>query len=215
LPALDVESALDEVHWASEHAACGIFKLATEAGKRVTDPYFFPVYQAANDLNLSLCIHTGSGDPPSGSIFSDGIGGTNVVDAFHSIVFSGLPARFPKLRFGFIEAGASWIPYVLDQLYARRERMSWAWKSFNYEDLSNIFKDNRLYVTCQSHEDVPYLLTMGTEDHLMIGTDYTHADHSAEIEAIDGIRRMADEGRIEQAAKRKILEDNPSTFYGL
>jgi predicted TIM-barrel fold metal-dependent hydrolase len=49
----------------------------------------------------------------------------------------------------------------------------------------------------------------------MIGTDYTHADASAEIEAIDGLRRMADEGTIDQTAKRKILEDNPRAFYRL
>ena len=93
--------------------------------------------------------------------------------------------------------------------------MSWAFGSFNYANLNDLFRDNRLYVTCQSHEDIAYLLKFGTEDHLMIGTDYTHADASAEIEAIDGIRRMADEGTIDQAAKVKILEANPKAFYGL
>jgi predicted TIM-barrel fold metal-dependent hydrolase len=218
VPVLDVEAAVAEVHWAAEHGACGVFKLATEVGKRVTDPYFFPIYQAANDTGLGLCMHTGSGDARPGGgtgAFGDGLGNTNMVDAFHGIVFSGLATQFPKLRFGFIEAGASWIPYVLDNLYARRERMSWAFGSFNYAGLNDLFRDNRLYVTCQSHEDIAYLLKFGTEDHLMIGTDYTHADASAEIEAIDGLRRMADEGTIDQTAKRKILEDNPRAFYRL
>jgi predicted TIM-barrel fold metal-dependent hydrolase len=148
-------------------------------------------------------------------VLSDGLGSTNVIDAFHAIVFSGLASRFPTLRVGFIEAGASWVPYVLDQLYARRSRMAWAWSSFNYDDIRNIFRENRLYVTTQSHEDIPYLLQFGAEDHLMIGTDYTHADASAELEALDAIRRMADEERITQTVKRKILEDNPAAFYGI
>ena len=79
LPMLDVEAAVDELRWASEHGACGVFKLATEIGRRVTDPYFFPVYQEANDLGLPLCMHTGSGDPPVGSsaqLLGDGITGT-------------------------------------------------------------------------------------------------------------------------------------------
>ena len=95
---LDIEAAVDELRWASEHGACGVFKLATELGRRVTDPYFFPVYQEANDLDMPLCMHTGSGDPPAGSsapLLGDGITGTNVIDAFHSIVFSGLAFRFP------------------------------------------------------------------------------------------------------------------------
>ena len=78
-----------------------------------------------------------------------------------------------------------------------------------------IFRQHRLYVTCQSHEDIPYLLQFGTEDHLMIGTDYSHADQSAEIEAIDMIRRMGEEGRITKTQVKKILEDNPAAFYGL
>ncbi len=219
LPMLDIEAAVDEVRWASEHGACGVFKLATELGRRVTDPYFYPVYQEANDLDLALCMHTGSGDPPAGSsapLLGDGVTGTNVIDAFHAIVFSGLAFRFPRLRFGFIEAGSSWIPFVVDRLYARRERMAWAYRTFTYsDDLSDLFHEHRLYVTCQSQEDIPYLLTFGTEDHLMIGTDYSHADLSAEIGAIDILRRRADEGEFSQTAKRKILEDNPRSFYGL
>ena len=165
LPTLDIEAAVDELRWASEHGACGVFKLATELGRRVTDPYFFPVYQEANDLDMPLCMHTGSGDPPAGSsapLLGDGITGTNVIDAFHSIVFSGLAFRFPRLRFGFIEAGSSWIPFVVDRLYARRERMAWAYRSFTYtDDLSGLFHEHRLYVTCQSQEDIPYLLGSG------------------------------------------------------
>ena len=220
LPMLDMEAAVDELRWASEHGTCGVFKLATEVGRRVTDPYFYPIYQEANDLGLPLCMHTGSADQPQASngagLFGDGLGSTNVVDAFHAIIFSGLAGRFPRLKFGFIEAGSSWIPFVLDRLSARRERMAWAFKSFNYsDDLSDLFQEHRLYVTCQSQEDIPYLLQFGTEDHLMIGTDYSHADLSAEIGAIDILRRRADEGEFSQAAKRKILEDNPKTFYGL
>lgn len=216
VPALDIPAAVEEVHWAKQHGACGVFKLATEIGRRITDPYFFPIYEAANDEGLALCIHTGSGDVPRASgVLSDSLGSTNVIDAFHAIVFSGLPHKFPRLRIGFIEAGASWVPFVLDQLYARRARMAWAWGSFNYDDMKSIFRENRLYVTTQSHEDIPYLLGFGTEDHLMIGTDYTHADASAEIEALQAIRAMADDERITQTAKRKILEDNPAAFYGL
>ena len=220
LPMLDIPAAVDELRWASEHGACGVFKLATELDRRVTDPYFFPVYQEANDLDLPLCMHTGSADPPHGGSGSgaigDGVGSTNVIDAFHAIVFSGLAIKFPQLRFGFIEAGASWIPFVVDRLEARRERMAWAFKTFNYsDDMSSLFREHRLYVTCQSQEDIPYLLRFGTEDHLMIGTDYSHADMSAEIGAIDILRRRADEGEFSQTAKRKILEDNPKVFYGL
>ena len=44
------------------------------------------------------------------------------IHAFHSLILHGIPAKFPKLRFGFIEAGASWVPFVLYDLRRRLER---------------------------------------------------------------------------------------------
>jgi predicted TIM-barrel fold metal-dependent hydrolase len=216
---LDMKAAVEELQWTAGRGSCGVFKLATEINKRVTDSHFHPLYEAAADLNLPICIHTGSANPPrpSGSDGAvDGIGGGTMLDAFSSVIVSGLPQQFPKLRIGFIEAGASWIPYILDRLWARRERMAWAYQTFNYSsDLKGVFKEDRLYVTTHSHEDIPYLMNFGAEDHLMIGTDYSHADQSADIEAIDLVRKMGVDGRLREEQVRKILEDNPRNFYGL
>jgi predicted TIM-barrel fold metal-dependent hydrolase len=215
LPLLDINASIDELRWSRDKGACGVFKLATEIGRRVTDPYFFPIYDEASALNLPICIHTGSGEPSSNSA-PEGLGATNMLEAFYSVVFTGLPRKFPTLRFGFIEAGSSWIPYVLDKLQARRERMAWAYTQFNYSnEHESLFRENRLYVTCQTLEDVPYILRFGTEDHLLLGTDYSHADQSADIDSIGILRRWGDEGRIAQAVVKKILEDNPREFYGL
>jgi uncharacterized protein len=200
-----------------------VFKLATEYGRKVTDPYFFPLYEAAQDLNFPICMHTGSAESPvgiggggGGDADSAVVGAANVMNAFGSIVISGLAQRFRGLRFGFIEAGASWIPYVLDRLWARRERMNWAFSNIGYDlEKEKLFKENRLYVTCQTMEDVPYLLQQGTEDHLMIGTDFTHADMSADIDSLGTVRAWGEQGKITKEAARKILEDNPKTFYGL
>ncbi len=211
-PLLSIDRAAAELRWAKEHGACGYYQKAAEHGRRVTDPYFFPLYEEASALGLPLCIHIGSGNPaPINLTAGDGLP-TNVIEAFYAVVSQGLPDRFPRMRFGFVEAGASWIPYVLDRLTARRERMAWAYKLDIKEDL---FRANRLFVTCQTVEDLPYLLRFGTEDNLLIGTDYSHADASAEIRSLEIIGEWADEGRISREAARKILEDNPSAFYGI
>jgi len=212
LPYLDMEAAVDELRWASDRGAAGFFKLAADLGRRVTDPYFFPVYAAANDLDLPICIHTGSGEPGPASLApAEGIP-VNIPEAFYSIVFHGLAERFSRLRFGFIEAGASWIPYVLDRLRARQERMAWA---YTFDIKEDLFRQNRLFVTCQTVEDLPYLLRFGTEDNLMLGTDYTHADASAEIRSFEILTKWSEEERISDQVARKILVDNPRAFYRL
>jgi len=59
------------------------------------------------------------------------------------------------------------------------------------------------------------LFKYGTEDSLMIGTDYSHADQSAEIQALDVIEQRAEKGDISATVARKIRDDNPRRFYGL
>lgn len=49
----------------------------------------------------------------------------------------------------------------------------------------------------------------------MIGTDYSHADQSAEIESMDIIRQMGEVGKLSKVQVKKVLEDNPGAFYGI
>jgi hypothetical protein len=54
-----------------------------------------------------------------------------------------------------------------------------------------------------------------TSRSFMIGTDYSHADQSVEIEALDIIEQRGANGNIPASVARKIVEDNPCRFYGL
>jgi predicted TIM-barrel fold metal-dependent hydrolase len=83
----------------------------------------------------------------------------------------------------------------------------------NFAD--DLFRRNRIYVACQTNDDLPYILKYGTEDNLMIGTDYSHADQSAEIRALDVIEERGEKDEIPATVARKILNDNPRRFYGL
>jgi len=80
---------------------------------------------------------------------------------------------------------------------------------------SNVFKDNRVYITCQVDEDLSYILKCVGEDNLMVGSDYTHRDPSMELEFRKELQARADKGDIPQSAVQKILYENPKTFYGL
>ena len=64
-------------------------------------------------------------------------------------------------------------------------------------------------------DDIEYVLRFGTEDGLMIGTDYSHSDISANATALEEVSTWAAEGRISEKVARKILEENPAAFYGI
>ena len=51
LPWLNPDAAVEELRWAKEHGACGIFKRGFDIDRKVTDPHFFPVYEEASRLD--------------------------------------------------------------------------------------------------------------------------------------------------------------------
>jgi predicted TIM-barrel fold metal-dependent hydrolase len=140
------------------------------------------------------------------------------VNGIETILVNNIPAKYPKLRFGCIEAGASWVSFVdydlRRRVQSRANRVS-ILGGPNTILASNLFKNNRVYITCQVDEDLPYILKYVGEDNLIVGSDYTHRDPSMELEFRSLLQQRADEGEIPQSAVEKILYDNPKAFYGI
>ena len=138
-------------------------------------------------------------------------GAFNAISAFTALATSGVMDQFASLRVGFIETGASWVPYLHTDLVAKHLRLT----SSPFDFKADVFRRNRFYVACQTTDDLPYILKFGLEDNLLVGTDYGHADQSAELEALDTIEQRGATGEIPSGVARKILDDNPRRFYGL
>ena len=110
------------------------------------------------------------------------------------------------------EAGVSLVgENRMQDLAAKHAKLTF--RPFDFKE--DLFRDSQFYVACDSSDDLPYILQFGTEDRLMVGTDYTHADQSAELDALDIIERKAASEEIPSEVARKILDDNPRRFYGL
>ena len=217
LPMGDLDEAVKEMRFAREHGACGLMKKGLECGgKRAGDAYFFPLYQEAEALDMAVCIHTGTGDPALTDADATVLSLHNitapVIDAFGSLIMAEVPAKFPKLRVGFVEAMSSWVPFALAELRARHERSRWM---FSFDLTKNLLRESRFYVACQTVEDLPYIIRHCGEDNLIAGTDYSHADQSAEIRTLSELRTMGEDGIITGRQAEKILQDNPAAFYGL
>jgi predicted TIM-barrel fold metal-dependent hydrolase len=211
MPPVDsMDDALEELRFGKEHGAVGVFKRAIEAGGRtVADPYFFPLYEEAQRLDLPICIHAGGG---VGDQFA-----RPEIGCFSHLALGGVPLRFPTLRFGVIEAMASWVPYIIADFKAKGQFggsfKTYAEKPMQVQD--DFLRDNRFYVTAQTNDDVPYLMKFGGQDSLMIGTDYGHEDQSAVLGALESIERLEERGDLAPGLAQKILVDNPRAFYAL
>ena len=78
--------------------------------------------------------------------------------------------------------------------------------------VKDLVKKGRFYVACETHEDLPYILNYTGAEHLIIGSDYSHADQSAELEALSILQARPD---LDRSVTARIVDDNPSEFYGI
>ena len=51
-PTRSIEASITEMQWAKDHGAVGVFFRGIEGNRTLDDPYFFPVYQEAERLDL-------------------------------------------------------------------------------------------------------------------------------------------------------------------
>lgn len=212
LPLRSIEASVQEMRWAKEQGAVGVFFRGMEGERTLDDPYFFPVYEEANSLELPICIHTGSGCPTLTNMFhlernhTFAHGRVLPIFAFRDIIHNRIPEMFPRLRFGFIEASAGWVPFLLHIL---RRLLK---EQFKFDSSAELFDKYRLFVACEADEDIPYLIKYVGEDHLVIGSDYGHTDPSFEPELANTIRSRED---LSPAIADKILCENPRHLYAL
>lgn len=213
-PLRDRDASIAELHFGKDNGAVGVLFRGLEGDRSLGDPYFDPIYAEAAALDLPICIHTGPGSPTltgmSDSRYMRNFGQVRLlpVIGMHDLIFSRVPERHPGLRFGSIEAAASWVPYLLHFL-RRSTRQSGRDPSFYGPEL---FASYNIYVACEADEDIPYLAQAIGWDHLLIGTDYGHTDQSAEL---DIVAKLAARPDIDDAHAELLLSANPTAFYAL
>ncbi len=217
-PLRSIDASIEEINLAKEHGAVGLFFRGIERDRTLDDPYFFPVYQEAARLNMPVCVHTGAGCPAFTAIFdvtrSHTFPHTRTLPlmAFRNLVANKIPELFPELRFGFIEAGASWVPYVLHALRSVYGGSPEEWGP-------RLFREYRLFTAYEEWEDLPYLARYVGEDNLVVGSDWGHhggrgrgGDPSGQPEVFGNMRTRED---VPSVMIGKMLSDNPRNLYGL
>ena len=208
-PLLTMDKALEEIHFGKENGACGVYMRTVERDRLLSDPYFFPIYEEASKLDMPITVHDGEGNLGMRDLFIRASGFLKfkmaMAGCVHDLLIKRIPDKFPDLRWGFMEASASWVPWMLNDLDNRLAKVG--------DHVSaDMLKENRFYVECLTRDDLDYVLNFSGEDNLVLGSDYGHADTAAEI---DAIRRLQRASVIPSRVVDKILDDNPTALYGL
>ncbi len=211
VPAMRIDEAIEEVRFAKENGGVAVCMRPLEGDRHLSDPYFYPLYQFASDLDMPIAVHIANGNPDNADLYRLAPAGrfaqfrVPTVTACFDLIMSEVPKTFPMLRWGFIEASAQWVPWIYREAAIRYRA---AGRTFP----ENVFDAYNIFVTCQTNDDVPYIVRYAGENRLVIGTDYGHTDPSSAVTALNEFKRM--EG-LNSAVKEKILSHNAKALYGL
>jgi predicted TIM-barrel fold metal-dependent hydrolase len=206
-PTLSIAEAIKEVGWCKEHGAVGICLRPLEGDHHLTDSYFFPLYEEAQRLDMPITVHIANGNPGNVDLVRHSLFWrfrVPTVAACYAYLQSHVPETFPKLRVGFIEAGAQWLVWVLEG--ATRNI------GLPKSALPEVLARKRVWVTCEYEDHLPYLAHYAGEDNLIIGTDYGHTDPFSNVQALNVFANRQD---LDDRIKKKIIRDNAVAFYGL
>ena len=203
-------------------------------GVSFTHPDYDGIWARIQDANLAVVLHVGANgrwfNPVPSSLYANGrlrpahVEGDAPRDALAymsihheaqlflaAMIFDGVLERFPRLRIGVVELGASWIVSWmkhLDQAFRAFRRL---------QDLSDVKREPSEYVRRQvkvtpfAGEDIGWLLTSGAEDLLMFASDYPH--HEGTDDPIGRFERTM--AGIDEVRKAKFYAQNFRAFMQL
>lgn len=147
LPLQDIPEAITEMHRCVEQLGMPAVSIAPNlpvphpdaphafpqirAPRHLSDPAFYPLYEAAQALGVAIGIHGTPGAYLCGGA-ADQLDTFALVHIFGhrnqqqmaiaKLVMDGVLERFPDLRFGFLEAGCGWVPDLMHALHEHWEK---------------------------------------------------------------------------------------------
>lgn len=218
VPIWNIDEAIRELEWGRDNGLRAInFPAPRDDYPAYNDPSYDPFWSAVEDSDLPLVCHVASGARPS----ITGPGALMIFAtelqfysrrSFGQMAFGGVFDRHPRLRVGFVEQRAGWIPEhlkELDSCYVDPRR-DYSFKPAKRP--SDYWKEN-CFVGCSfmAHYEAQLRHQMGLRTVLW-GADYPHVEGTWQRTQLALRKTFAG---IPEADVRAILEVNPARIYRL
>lgn len=225
--------ALGFVEDAARHGAAGLLidSIPSVGQHSFTHPDFDPVWARIQDADIAVFLHVGADQgyrPVPAAFFDNGRDMAHVrSDApgdplsfmgigfpgelfLASLVYDGVMEKFPNLRFGVTELGATWLPSLLHFIDT-------GYRSFrNIQDLSHLsmkpsdYLRQQVVVSPFAGEDVGWIIEQAGAEMVAFSSDYPHHEGTD-----DPIRRFeASMSGIDAGAFQAFYRDNGRRLLG-
>lgn len=221
------DRAAEEIDkWASEDSVVGVQLPASGLVPPAGHHWYHPIYEAAQDNGLPIVMHSGNSGSTasfpvqrqwSETFIEDHMFTFPVESMWHmiSLMFQGIPERFPDLKFVMQEAGVEWLPWMIwrmDDHYLQNSQDVPFLTRMPSEYIRDLF-----YLTTQplGHTDHPRHLAQiiemaGGPDTVMYSSDHPHPDFDPPEEFLNPIQ-----SHFEADAVGKMMGGTAMRVFGL
>jgi len=179
---------------------------------------FWPIYEETQRLDIPLAVH---GAPSRGlgiDFFRTMIETHTLSHPFGqmiqmtSMIFQGVFDELPGLRVAFLEAGAGWVPFMMDRLDEEYETRGAQAPALKVRPSEHI-RSGRLFFPCEEGEDIPYLAKRIGLGGLVFASDFPH-ERSWDA-MLSRVKEFIARDDLDEALKQRILEHNTRALYRL
>ena len=224
IPLQDPARAVIELRHAKEKLGLvGIFWRPNKlCGRTLSSPDYFPIYEAASDLGVAVCVHEGARSvlPQAGSDRYSEFGRHIACHPLEQMLAclnfcaDGVLERFPRLKVAHLESGCGWVPFWLERMDEHWEHESHGSARTTKEKPSSYFK-RQCWVSCEAGEElVPCFVEHVGADYLTMATDYPHSDAIDKFPELT-VGALSANQKLSAETRQKILWNNPARLYGL
>ena len=220
LPFQDPEAAVIELRRSVRELGCrGAVVRTTGLRLPLGHKYYDPIYREAETLGCALAVHgTNGGDELASGAFetftevhtvSFPVG---MFVQFSSMIYHGVPVRFPKLRLAFLEIGSTWLPYWLDRMDEHWEKRGKIETPALKQRPSDSVRQHPIFFSFEAEESLlPETFNYVGDNHFVYATDIPHWD----CEFPGNLRHVQTRQDLSEQTKNKILYDNVKALYAI
>jgi predicted TIM-barrel fold metal-dependent hydrolase len=220
LPVQEIGEAVAELRrCVNELGMVGAVLPAVAVGGRLySRPEFYPLWEEAQQLDVPISTHGGLSFPDLGLDMAANFTVAHTLEhpfaqmrQLVSMIFEGVFELFPRLRFGCLECGVGWVPYMMDRMDEEQERKG-QYSPRCRRKPSEYFRSGNIFFAAEVGETaLPLALRVLGADSILWASDYPHERDQRDFSRdIPTLKARQD---VSEAVKRKIFYDNAVRFY--
>jgi hypothetical protein len=228
IPCQDPHAAVKELEYLKKAGAVTAMLPTNVYGlNNMGDRMFDPIYDCAQSLGMPLSVH-----PQTGHDGVPGVSGVmgagserffkyvyvhmtafpfELMIAMMHMIGEGVFDRYPKLRVGFMEGGAGWLPFWAERFDEHIEKLAPQMPELKRRP-SEIIKSEQVVLTCESEETgLDRVFAANGENTVLYASDYCHWDCHFPY----SVKDIIDGKDLSFAQKEKLLNRNAIDFFKL